>query len=642
MRENRNEWTHKPKIWLYLLPLLVTLVLLAVSISNHLFIHPESWFAHLMRYGLPIGAGLTLHFLVRTYYNNRSLGEIHERLHHLSTALDNSKTSVLIADCDGRVIYVNQRFAETLRLGVDTVIGDHLDITSEEPNAFCSVLLNAMANQSPWMGEVRYRTDDSEIRWDQVAINPVLDKNGQPTHFLCVRYDITPRKQLEARLNVMAYYDSVTGLHNRAYLENHGDSLLMRAHHDQRRLAVFYLDLDDFKKVNDSLGHEAGDLVLQAVATRLTGVLGENDVVMRLGGDEFLAVLQDAQEQSLEQTAQCIIHAVTEPITIYSREVFMGTSVGISVYPKDGDDLPTLMKHADIAMYHAKKRGGNSFDFFELAMSTQAEKTLIMETELHHALDRKEFELHYQPQVNGRTGEIVGVEALLRWNNPERGLISPGEFIPVLEQTGMIVPVGRWVLTQAVSQVVAWEQAGLPRIKMSVNISVRQLKRRDFLQCVEKVLTETGYDRARHCLELEITESTLMDCEDAPTILKTLNERFGIYVAIDDFGTGYSSLSHLKNLPVDTLKIDRVFVKDVTSSTNDKAIAAAIATMGEGLGLRVVSEGVETVEQLEFLSRYDGMDIQGYLFSRPLPVTEVEHLLRQRTLQIPAKLQAAG
>lgn len=391
-------------------------------------------------------------------------------------------------------------------------------------------------------------------------------------------------------------------------------------------LAVIYLDLDQFKFVNDTLGHHTGDLLLKDVANRLRGVIRKADTVSRLGGDEFIIIIDDiATHANLILVVDKIRHVFGTPFSLDMHEIFVTASIGVTLYPSDGDSAEKLMKNADTAMYHAKERGRNNYEFFSEEMNVRVSERLLMETGLRNTLARNEFLLHYQPRVNTATGRIVGVEALIRWQHPEKGIISPDAFIPLAEETGLIVPIGEWVLRTSCAQARAWRSAGLETMKVSVNISFRQFTHDNLPATIRSILQDTGLEP--FCLELEITESLIMlDPEGAVIILNELKE-MGISIAIDDFGTGYSSLSHLKRLPVDTLKVDKSFIRGICESKSDETLTATIINMGHNLGLSMVAEGVENEDQLQFLKRSNCQEVQGYYFSRPLSAKSLQTLV---------------
>lgn len=451
--------------------------------------------------------------------------------------------------------------------------------------------------------------------------------------------DITERRETEERIRYLAYYDSVTGLPNRALFKEQVRQALLRAKRFARRTSILFLDLDHFKRINDTLGHSAGDKLLHMVAERLShcvrdcDYLGrENDfssfeetcgpsTVARLGGDEFVILLSELRTpEDAAIVANRVITALGDPFSLAGNEVYVSGSIGISTYPDDGDDHELLLKHADAAMYHAKSDGRNRYQFYTSSMNERALERLSMESDLRKAIEKSQFVLHYQPKIDIATGAITGCEALIRWHYPERGFISPGEFIPIAEETGLITPIGEWVLREACFQAKAWQQEGLPPLQVSVNISTVQCSNENFRDDVARALKETGLPAER--LELEVTESLLMRDMDASIDLLNQLKALGVRVSIDDFGTGYSSLSYLKKLPLDTLKIDRSFINDITTDSDDASIVSATIALGHNLRLSVVAEGVETEEQLEFLSQHNCDQIQGFLFSKPLAPVE--------------------
>jgi diguanylate cyclase (GGDEF)-like protein len=422
--------------------------------------------------------------------------------------------------------------------------------------------------------------------------------------------------------------DPLTGLPTRQYYDAHLRTAIETARVNKHFVAIVFLDLDGLKIVNHTFGHAMGDLLLQQVATRLGQCVNSKGVLARLGGDEFL-IFQELE--SVEQAAslgQRVLDALNLPFACEDEELHVITHVGVSLYPKDGERLETLLRNADTALYRAKEEGKNNYQIYTPEMSTEAEKRVILENSFRRALKRKEFVLFYQPQVDIMTGQIVGMEALVRWQNPEFGLVPPMEFIPIAEKTGLIVPMGEWVLYQACRQNKAWQKAGLPRLTIAVNLSARQFQQQDMVKMVDSALRESRLDP--ECLELEITESYAMQNADFTiSILRDL-KKMGVRVSIDDFGTGYSSLSYLKKFPIDTLKIDRSFVRDLSAVTSDAAIADAVIALAHSLKLLVVAEGVETREQLAILRRHRCDRMQGYLFSPPVPAEQFEHLLRER------------
>ncbi|WLR54181.1 EAL domain-containing protein [Mesobacillus subterraneus] len=433
--------------------------------------------------------------------------------------------------------------------------------------------------------------------------------------------DLTQRKKAEKTIKYMAYYDVLTGLPNRNMVRKHLNAVLSNGN---GKLAVLFLDLDRFKIINDTKGHSVGDLLLKVVASRLKSAVKDQGLVSRQGGDEFIIVLKDFDKDQVIEVAERILVEFNAGMTIEGQEFFVTPSIGISMAPADGQDEETLIKHADTAMYLAKERGKNNYQFYTDKLHGLSSRKMELENGLRKALEQNQLTLHYQPQVNLETGEIIGVEALVRWVHPEKGIISPAEFIPMVEETGLIVPLGKWVLEKAAAQNKEWQEKGYSPIPMSVNISVRQMQEDTFIDCIKQVLFDTQL--APNYLDFEITESVMQNSEKTALILDQLKE-LGVTLAIDDFGTGYSSLSLLKHFPIDKIKIDKSFVDDIIHHSNQGAMVKTIIDMGHNLKFSVIAEGVEEQEQVGFLLENGCMIGQGYHFSRPLPVEAIEELL---------------
>lgn len=437
--------------------------------------------------------------------------------------------------------------------------------------------------------------------------------------------DITERKKAEKTIQYMAYYDSLTGLPNRNQFRNHLNEVLTKQ--DTKMLAVLFLDLDRFKIINDTKGHTVGDFILQKVANRLAATVNNEGVVSRQGGDEFIILLEYINKETVSQIAQKILSEFSKPLEVNDQEFFVTPSIGISLYPVDGEDVETLIKNADTAMYQAKERGKNNFRFYSSNLNGISVRKMELENGLRKALEQNQLMLHYQPQLSLTTGELVGIEALIRWQHPEHGLISPSEFIPLAEETGLIVPIGKWVLREACRQRKAWESIGFHDFPVAVNVSVRQFEDDHLIEYISVVLDENGLEGSH--LELEITESIMQNLENSIIILNQL-KKLGVLLSIDDFGTGYSSLSYLKHLPIDKIKIDKSFVDDIIYHSNQGIMVKTIIDMGLNLNFAVIAEGIETDEQLHFLKENECNIGQGYLFSKPITAEQMDEYLLSR------------
>ncbi|MGA8232090.1 MAG: EAL domain-containing protein [Candidatus Acidiferrales bacterium] len=470
------------------------------------------------------------------------------------------------------------------------------------------------------------RRDGFEIPIED-SVAPIHDRGGQATGAVIVFRDVSAAHAMAVQMTHSAQHDFLTGLPNRMLLNDRvGQAIALAARHNSR-VAVLFLDLDGFKHINDSLGHPIGDKLLQSVAKRLVDGVRDSDTVSRQGGDEFVVLLSDlAQPEDAIISVNRMLMMLAAPHFIGQHDLCMTASIGVSIYPDDGLNAETLIKNADTAMYQAKENGRQSYQFFKPAMNVRAVERQSIEESLRRALERQEFALHYQPKVDLRTGAITGAEALIRWTHPTRGPVSPGQFIPIAEECGLILPISKWVLREACQQARKWVDAGLPTISMGVNISSMEFRDDSFLDRVFAILEETGLDP--RSLELELTEGVLMKrAQSAASVLQTLRAR-GIQIAVDDFGTGYSSLSYLMKFPIDALKIDQSFVRQITTSPDETSIVTAVISMGRSLKLRVVAEGVETQEELAFLQAHHCDEAQGYFFSRPIAPQEFGKLLK--------------
>jgi diguanylate cyclase (GGDEF)-like protein/PAS domain S-box-containing protein len=473
--------------------------------------------------------------------------------------------------------------------------------------------------------EVQVRRKDKDTIWIRKSARAVFDVDGTISHFEGSVEDITTRKRYEEQLEYQSNFDTLTGLCNRRQLLNRLQLVLAAAERYGHRVAVAFIDLDQFKYINDTLGHDVGDQLLQVVAQRLKSCMREGDIVARQGGDEFVLVIDHANEFVISRIMPKILESVSRPAEIPGHDINVTCSIGFSLYPQDGAEAKTLLRHADVAMYRAKELGRNDYQFFTRELNEKFNRRMVLESRLRHALERGELFLEYQPQIDLKSRHIVGVEVLVRWRSPEEGTVAPAEFIPIAEDTGMISPIGEWILRSACAQNRSWQASGLPAVRVAVNLSARQFKQRELHERIRDILDETGL--APQFLELELTESAL--AQDVEAAIATLNslKRIGVGLSIDDFGTGYSSLSHLKRFPIDALKIDQSFVRDITTDANDAVIAETIITLAHSLKLKVIAEGVETALQERFLQRRQCDEIQGFHYSRPMAAAECGLLL---------------
>jgi diguanylate cyclase (GGDEF)-like protein len=554
-----------------------------------------------------IGSGVLISWLIEALHRARRLAD--ERREVFRVTLSSIGDAVMTTDVEGRVTSLNP-VAESLtgwteREGVIVGLANHTALVARDG--------------------AEHSIDDSAA--------PIRDRQGKILGVVLVFRDMTERRRTQERMQHLAYHDGLTGLPNRVLLQDRLERLMAEADRDGDLLALLYLDLDRFKTINDSLGHDIGDQLLVQVADRLNGCVRQADTLSRVGGDEFLIVLKGMRHaEDAARVAQKILTSLAHPITVGSNVLDTSCSVGISLYPIDGQDTQTLMRNADMAMYHAKEKGRRNYQFFSEDMNTRAVQRMKLENALRRALDRNEFVLHYQPMVNLTSGRIAGVEALIRWQHPHMGLIWPAKFISLAEETGMIMPIGQWVLENACKQMRAWLDAGLPPMRVAINLSAPQFNQIDLAQRIAESLSDARLHASR--LQLEVTEGMAM--QDPESNGRVLNElkSMGIILIIDDFGTGYSCLNYLKRLPISGLKIDRSFVDGVPTDVNDVAITRATIAMAQSLNLQVTAEGVETETQRDFLGEAGCHEFQGYLFSKPCPAQDIETMLQQHRYQM--------
>lgn len=478
-----------------------------------------------------------------------------------------------------------------------------------------------------YMAECRIRTERGTPIWTETKLNPILDEAGNVSAVLLVTRDITDRKLSEETIHHLAYHDALTDLPNRRMYIQHVTKEIMQAKRFQSNMAVLFLDMDRFKDINDSFGHDVGDLLLIETARRLQACVEQGDIVARLGGDEFTILLRQIKEQpQAEMVAQRIMAELQKPFDLNGHLMSISCSIGIALFPQDGDQAEDLLKRADTALYSVKSQGRNGYAFFDPTMEAKSLERILMENELRKAIEQEQFHIYYQPKMDIATQQLTGMEALVRWIHPELGVISPGRFIPVAEETGLIVELGEWILREACKQNKKWQDEG-HQLKVSVNLSARQIFQKDLVEMVTRILGETGLAPA--WLELEITESIFVKMEEATVVLKQLRDA-GIQISIDDFGTGYSSFSYIKSLPVDTIKIDASFIRDIHHNQESQAIVKAIVTIADSLQMNVIAEGIELDDQAEALQQNGCVHGQGYLFSKPLATADFEHFLLNR------------
>jgi diguanylate cyclase (GGDEF)-like protein/PAS domain S-box-containing protein len=553
-----------------------------------------------------------------------------EKLRQAAAVFENTVEGVVVTDAFGRITAINRAFSDITGYSEAEVLGKNpKTMQSGRHDAdFYKAMWEELNNRGSWRGEIWNRRKSGTVYPQWLTISVVLDEQNRISHYVGVFSDITTVKRSEEELNRMAYHDALTGLPNRLLLLDRISHAVRRATRSGGRFALLFIDLDRFKNVNDNLGHQTGDELLMAVAERILKRLRAEDTLSRLGGDEFILLMEDIpSEQQAAQLARDLLALLSQPYHIAGHDIFLSASIGISLHPEDGGDAENLIKHADTAMYRAKEGGRNGYQFYTREQSVAAFQRFSLEAALHRALERGEFELHYQPQMDLASGRVTAMEALLRWRHPDLGLIPPDQFIPVAEENGLILPIGEWVLETACREALQCQRLCGEQLIVAVNLSPLELQRGDPVNRVKRVLADIGLP-ARF-LELEITESSAMRRgEESIAMLHEL-KNLGVSLAIDDFGSGYSNLGYLKQLPVSTLKIDRVFVRDLPDDNEDAAITRAIIALGHSLNLNVLAEGVETAAQRDFL-REHGCDMQqGYLLAKPQPFADIARLIKK-------------
>ena len=595
----------------------------------------KEWRSHALHqalvFSLVVNASIIALFAFQRYQRRlRQQSELNDaEMRKLSHGVEHSASAVMITDVNGTIEYVNRKFLQITGYDRQEVFGKTPRILKSEatPREVFEGLWRTILSGAEWRGELLNRRKNGEVYWSVASISPLHDESGRITNFIANIEDINDRKNAEATIEHLAYYDPLTDLPNRRMLHDRLEQSLRRSKRQSVGMALMYLDLDSFKHVNDSMGHPAGDSLLREMARRFSGVVREDDVVCRLGGDEFAVILHDIRrEEDAVLIADKLLHAAAVAVLIDGVDVVTTASIGVALFPKDGNDSELLGKHADIALYHAKAEGKNTFRFFSEELNSSTRDRLALESALRFALERQELLLLYQPKICLQSGRVAGVEALLRWNSPLYGMISPIRFIPLAEETKLIIPIGEWVLRTACAQQVAWQRQGI-KLTMAVNLSAVQFKQSTLVEQLSAIIDASGIDPTT--LELELTESALVEKPDGA--VKTLEalRSLGCGIAIDDFGTGYSSLSYLKTFPVTILKIDRSFVRDLAHDSGDRAIARSVVDLARNLGMATVAEGVEQHEQQQILYDLGATYVQGFYYARPVHAEQIPELLGQ-------------
>nr|CRH05562.1 putative Diguanylate cyclase [Candidatus Magnetococcus massalia] len=552
-----------------------------------------------------------------------------QRLKLTQKAVESVSEAIIITNTQGLTIDINPAYEQLTGYSRADVLGRNPNISQSgrHDHTFYEKMWQSLAENGSWEGEIWDRRKNGDIFPKWLTINVIKNAMGRVENYVGVFTDITEKKATEEKLRSLAFYDQLTLLANRSLFTEHVEMAIAASKRSQHPFALMYLDLDRFKQVNDTLGHAAGDELLCEVAERMRRNVRSIDTVARLGGDEFGLILTEIHSsEEVAHLAQQLIDAISQPVALKEREVQVGASIGITLYPEDGDTPALLSKHADIAMYQAKEAGRNGYQLFSQKLQQQIETRVTLEENLRQATELNQLQLHYQPKVCPETNQILGVESLVRWQPTTGPMVSPADFIPVAEETGLIVPMGEWILKTACLQTVQWSKSSTCPVKMAVNLSARQFREPNLIQMVKQTVDETGIPP--ECLELELTESMVMgNVDEAVEIMHCLRD-LGLTLAMDDFGTGYSSLSYLKRFPINTLKIDQSFVRELQADGEDGAIVEAVISMAKSLHLNVVAEGVETAEQLAFLKERGCGMVQGYFYSKPLPEDKIAPLIQ--------------
>ncbi|MCM3389027.1 EAL domain-containing protein [Ureibacillus chungkukjangi] len=571
---------------------------------------------------------------MRELFNNLRLNINNGNLLHTTSLLlkvfENIQEGIMITDAQMKILFVNNAFEFVTGYKKEEVVGKGPKVLQSgiHNREFYNVMWAIISKEGNWQGEIWNKRRSGEIYPEWLSIMEIKDENDNVTNYCGIFTDLSERKRVEDQLEKRAHTDSLTDVNNRfSYLQKmdlllNEDSKLNEAQH-----AIFFLDLDRFKQVNDTLGHEIGDFLLVDVANRLKRLLGAKDIVARYGGDEFVLTLTDLRHpREAAKFAEQIIQEIEKPIKVNNQEIFVSTSIGISIYPHDGDTTEELLNRADKAMYYAKQSGRNRFSFYFDELNTDANRLILLDSEIRKAIDNRDFELYFQPKVNVEENKIIGFEALVRWNSEKLGFVSPAEFIPYAEETGLIIPISEIIIEKACEELAILRKAGYSKLPFSINISSIHFQQPNFLESIQKILERNN--TSAHNFEIEVTERTVMN-SDADTISKLVRlKQLGFKISIDDFGTGYSSLSYLVRFPVDYLKIDKSFIQHIVNLADKQAIVDAIIQMAHRLNMQVIAEGVESIQQLNQLSRMGCDFIQGYYYSKPVPIEELIEFLQ--------------
>lgn len=559
---------------------------------------------------------------------------IDERLASIFKSVESSPVMIIITDSAGTIEKVNHKVCEVTGYHADELIGRNISVMGEIAPATTREIRRKLDVGTEWSGKLNSTKKNGEEFWEEVSLFPIQSIDGITTHHIKVSEDITVRNKTEKAIRLLAYYDNLTNLPNRRLFIDRLKFCISRNRRDRELLAVMSLNLDNFRKVNNALGHSLGDQVLKVVSDRFSECLRSSDTVAHYSGDSFMILISKINKiEHVAVVAEKLLQSLHEPIDLSRQEVHITASIGITLFPDDGDDAATLLKNADLAIQRAKKSGGNCYNYFAPVMHEAAVKRISMESDLRRGLKQQEFILHYQPQFDCLSGRLSGLEALVRWRDPIKGIVSPAEFIPLSEETGFILQLTEWVIRTACRKRKEWDLLGMPPVRVAVNLSPRQFLNKNIPDVIASILEESHLPA--EFLEVEITENTLT--EDVDTAIMILNglQKMGVSIAVDDFGTGYSSLSQLNSYPINTLKIDQSFINNLTDDTSSSAIVCAVIAMSHEMGLKVVAEGVENAKQDLFLKKQGCDSVQGFLYGKPLAADEITRLFTGRNICTP-------